>query len=234
MKKKAIFATALVVALIVIDQVIKVWVKTHMTIGEQIVVAPWFRIDFIENKGMAWGMQIGSKLFLSLFRIVAVGFLVWYIRREIGRNARWGYLTMLCMICAGAAGNIFDSVVYGQIFTQSTPFDVATLVPWGEGYETKLLCGSVVDMFYFPIWHGTLPSWLPLIGGHELTFFNAIFNFADACITTGVICMLLFFNKDLSASTSSFSKKSEHDNAGEAASEGNDSNGQAKNKATDD
>lgn len=207
MKKKAIFATALVVALIAIDQAIKIWVKTHMAIGEQIVVAPWFRIDFIENKGMAWGMQIGSKLFLSLFRIVAVGFLVWYIRREIGRNARWGYLTMLCMICAGAAGNIFDSVVYGQIFTQSTPFDVATLVPWGEGYETKLLCGSVVDMFYFPIWHGTLPEWLPLMGGHELTFFNAIFNFADACITTGVICMLLFFNKDLSASTGSFSRK---------------------------
>lgn len=200
-QKKAMASAVVVIVLLAIDQIIKVWVKTHMCLGDQIEITSWFRIDFIENKGMAWGMQLGSKLFLSIFRIVAVGFLVWYMSREIRRNARWGYIIMLCLICAGAAGNIFDSIVYGQIFTESTPFEVASVVPWGQGYETKPLCGSVVDMFYFPIWHGTLPSWFPIDGGEEFTFFNAIFNFADACITTGVACLLLFFNKDLSQST---------------------------------
>lgn len=198
-QKKSIVTAVLIIALLVIDQIIKIWVKTHMTIGEQIVIAPWFRIEFIENRGMAWGMELGSKLFLSLFRIVAVGFLIWYISSQIRKNARWGYIIMLCLICAGAAGNIFDSIFYGQIFSQSTPFDVAQFVPWGQGYELKPLGGSVVDMFYFPLWHGTLPDWFPLGGGKEFTFFNAIFNFADACITTGVICLLIFFNKDLSA-----------------------------------
>ena len=197
-QKKTVVAAVLIVALLVIDQIIKIWVKTHMTLGEQIVIAPWFRIQFIENRGMAWGMELGSKLFLSLFRIVAVGFIIWYIVSLIRRNVKWGYLTMICLICAGAAGNIFDSVVYGQIFTASTPFDVAQLVPWGQGYNTQLLSGSVVDMFYFPIWHGILPDWMPIGGGREFTFFNAIFNFADACITVGVICLLIFYNKTLS------------------------------------
>lgn len=197
-QKKTVVAAVLIVALLVIDQIIKIWVKTHMTLGEQIVIAPWFRIQFIENRGMAWGMELGSKLFLSLFRIVAVGFIIWYIVSLIRRNVKWGYLTMICLICAGAAGNIFDSVVYGQIFTASTPFDVAQLVPWGQGYNTQLLSGSVVDMFYFPLWHGTMPDWMPIGGGREFTFFNAIFNFADACITVGVICLLIFYNKTLS------------------------------------
>lgn len=192
-KKKAVVAAAVILLLLVVDQLIKIWVKTHMTLGEQIVIAPWFRIEFIENKGMAWGMELGSKLFLSLFRIVAVIALVWYIQSQIRKNCGWGFLVMLCMICAGAAGNIFDSVFYGQIFSQSTPFDVAHFVPWGQGYELKPLAGSVVDMFYFPFWHGTLPEWLPIGGGHEFTFFNAIFNFADACITTGVFCLLIFY-----------------------------------------
>lgn len=192
-KKKAVVAAAVILLLLVVDQLIKIWVKTHMTLGEQIVIAPWFRIEFIENKGMAWGMELGSKLFLSLFRIVAVIALVWYIQSQIRKNCGWGFLVMLCMICAGAAGNIFDSVFYGQIFSQSTPFDVAHLVSWGQGYELKPLAGSVVDMFYFPLWHGTLPEWFPIGGGHEFTFFNAIFNFADACITTGVFCLLIFY-----------------------------------------
>lgn len=220
-QKKTIVTVVLIVALLVIDQVIKIWVKTHLTIGEQIVIAPWFRIEFIENKGMAWGMQLGSKLFLSVFRVVAVGLLVWYITSLIRKNARWGYLVMMCLICAGAAGNIFDSIFYGQIFSESTPFTVAQLVPWGQGYGTSPLCGSVVDMFYFPIWHGTLPDWLPIGGGREFTFFNAIFNFADACITTGVICLLLFFNKDLSADLSNKDKAEKTDNAGDSGNAGN-------------
>mgnify|MGYP003488970363 CR=1 FL=1 len=220
-QKKTIVTVVLIVALLVIDQVIKIWVKTHLTIGEQIVIAPWFRIEFIENKGMAWGMQLGSKLFLSVFRVVAVGLLVWYITSLIRKNARWGYLVMMCLICAGAAGNIFDSIFYGQIFSESTPFTVAQLVPWGQGYETNPLCGSVVDMFYFPIWHGTLPDWLPIGGGREFTFFNAIFNFADACITTGVICLLLFFNKDLSTDLSNKDKAEKTDDAGDSGNAGN-------------
>ena len=220
-QKKTIVTVVLIVALLVIDQVIKIWVKTHLTIGEQIVIAPWFRIEFIENKGMAWGMQLGSKLFLSVFRVVAVGLLVWYITSLIRKNARWGYLVMMCLICAGAAGNIFDSIFYGQIFSESTPFTVAQLVPWGQGYETGPLCGSVVDMFYFPIWHGTLPDWLPIGGGREFTFFNAIFNFADACITTGVICLLLFFNKDLSTDLSNKDKAEKTDDAGDSGNAGN-------------
>lgn len=197
-KKKSIVAVLLIIVLLVIDQTIKVWVKTHMMLGEQIVIESWFRIDFIENRGMAWGMQLGPKVFLSIFRIIAVGLLIWYITSLVRKNVRWGYLIMVCLICAGAAGNIFDSIFYGQIFSQSTPFDVAHFVPWGQGYELKPLCGSVVDMFYFPLFHGTFPDWFPIWGGEEFSFFNAIFNFADACITTGVLCLLLFFNKDLS------------------------------------
>ncbi len=198
MKKKEIYATLLVIALLAIDQIIKIWVKTHMALAEQIVIAPWFRIDFIENRGMAWGMQFGSKFGLSLFRIIAVGFLAWYIHSQIAKKAKTGYVVLLCMICAGAAGNIFDSIFYGQIFTASTPWSVSQLVPWGQGYDTSLLGGSVVDMFYFPIIHGTFPSWFPLWGGEEFTFFNAIFNFADACITMGVLCLIIFYWKYLS------------------------------------
>lgn len=196
-RQKGLYAVILVIVLLAIDQAIKLWVKTHMALGEQIVIAPWFRIEFIENRGMAWGMQLGSKLGLSLFRIIAVGFLIWYITSLVRKNARWGYLTLLCMICAGAAGNIFDSIFYGQIFTESTPWTVSQLVPWGQGYETSLLGGSVVDMFYFPIIHGTFPTWLPLVGGETFTFFNAIFNFADACITTGVILLLICYGRTL-------------------------------------
>lgn len=217
--KKAITAAVLIILLIVIDQAIKIWVKTHMMLGEQIVIAPWFRIEFIENRGMAWGMQLGSKLFLSLFRILAVGALIWYIHSQIKKNCRWGFLVMLCMICAGAAGNIFDSVFYGQIFSPSTPFDVAQFVPWGQGYEVKPLCGSVVDMFYFPLWHGTLPSWFPIGGGKEFTFFNAIFNFADACITTGVFCLLIFFGKDINTGKDKAEAISGEDKAESADSE---------------
>lgn len=230
-RNKTLFAVCLTILLIVIDQAIKVWVKTHMCLGEQIEIAPWFKIDFIENRGMAWGMQLGSKLFLSIFRIVAVGFLIWYLRLQIKKNARWGYIAMLCLICAGAAGNIFDSIVYGQIFSESTPFTVSTFVPWGQGYETKLLCGSVVDMFYFPLFHGTFPTWFPIWGGHDFTFFNAIFNFADACITTGVLCLLIFYNKELSAAGRKSQKAAPTDDEGNVEGKQPDAEGKAQEQA---
>lgn len=198
-KKKCTIAAAIIVLLLLIDQAIKVAVKLNMNIGEEIVVFDWFRISFIENRGMAFGMEIGSKLFLSLFRIVAVGGLTWYIWKKITEGARMGYIVVLSMIYAGAAGNIFDSLFYGKIFTASHPYYTdlppAQLVPWGEGYAS-ILMGNVVDMFSFPLFHGTFPNWFPVWGGEDFTFFSAIFNFADACISVGVVVLFLFYRND--------------------------------------
>ncbi len=198
-KKKCTIAAAIIVLLLLIDQAIKGAVKLNMNIGEEIVVFDWFRISFIENRGMAFGMEIGSKLFLSLFRIVAVGGLTWYIWKKIKEGARMGYIVVLSMIYAGAAGNIFDSLFYGEIFTASHPYYTdlppAQLVPWGEGYAS-ILMGNVVDMFSFPLFHGTFPNWFPVWGGEDFTFFSAIFNFADACISVGVVVLFLFYRND--------------------------------------
>ena len=198
-KKKCTIAAAIIVLLLLIDQTIKVAVKLNMNIGEEIVVFDWFRISFIENRGMAFGMEIGSKLFLSLFRIVAVGGLTWYIWKKIKEGARMGYIVVLSMIYAGAAGNIFDSLFYGEIFTASHPYYTdlppAQLVPWGEGYAS-ILMGNVVDMFSFPLFHGTFPNWFPVWGGEDFTFFSAIFNFADTCISVGVVVLFLFYRND--------------------------------------
>ena len=198
-KKQCTIAAAIIVLLLLIDQAIKVAVKLNMNIGEEIVVFDWFRISFIENRGMAFGMEIGSKLFLSLFRIVAVGGLTWYIWKKIKEGARMGYIVVLSMIYAGAAGNIFDSLFYGEIFTASHPYYTdlppAQLVPWGEGYAS-ILMGNVVDMFSFPLFHGTFPNWFPVWGGEDFTFFSAIFNFADACISVGVVVLFLFYRND--------------------------------------
>ena len=198
-KGKCTIAVTTIVLLLLIDQIIKVWVKLNMNIGEEIVVFNWFRISFIENRGMAFGMEIGSKLFLSLFRIVAVGALTWYIYKRIKEGARTGYIIVLSMIYAGAAGNILDSLFYGEIFTASHPYYTnlppAHLVPWGEGYASVLM-GNVVDMFSFPLFHGTFPEWLPVWGGEDFTFFSAIFNFAVACIWVGVVLLFLFFRGD--------------------------------------
>ena len=198
-KGKCTIAVTNIVLLLLIDQIIKVWVKLNMNIGEEIVVFNWFRISFIENRGMAFGMEIGSKLFLSLFRIVAVGALTWYIYKRIKEGARTGYIIVLSMIYAGAAGNILDSLFYGEIFTASHPYYTdlppAQLVPWGEGYAS-ILMGNVVDMFSFPLFHGTFPNWFPVWGGEDFTFFSAIFNFADACISVGVVVLFLFYRND--------------------------------------
>lgn len=198
-KKKSVIAAAIIGLLLLIDQIIKVEVKLNMNIGEEIVIFDWFRISFIENRGMAFGMEIGSKLFLSLFRIVAVGGLTWYIYKKIKEGASMGYIVVLSMIYAGAAGNIIDSLVYGEIFTASHPYysnlPPAQLVPWGEGYAS-ILMGNVVDMFSFPLFHGTFPDWFPVWGGEDFTFFSAIFNFADACISVGVVVLFLFYRND--------------------------------------
>lgn len=189
-------AVLLVIAILLIDQVIKIWVKTNMELHESIRVTDWFFISFIENNGMAWGMQIGSKLALSLFRVVAIGFLSYYIRLEASKRARWGYIVCLSMVLAGAAGNLIDCMFYGLGFDASTPHHVSQWVGLGNGYAGFLM-GKVVDMFYFPLIQATWPKWLPFWGGEDFVFFSPVFNFADSCISVGVIALLLFYRKEL-------------------------------------
>ena len=198
--KRGWLAALIVVAVLVIDQVIKIWVKTHMMLHEQIEVLSWFKIVFIENNGMAYGMEIGSKLVLSIFRIVAIGFLGWYIAQQVKKQARWGYIVCLAMIMAGAAGNIFDSMFYGLIFNASSEFYTSYFVPFGTGYAPFLM-GKVVDMFYFPIIVTTWPDWVPYVGGNPYVFFSPIFNFADSSISVGVVLLLLFYRKEISEIT---------------------------------
>lgn len=198
--KRGWLAAGIVLAVLVIDQVIKIWVKSHMMLHEQIEVLSWFKIVFIENNGMAYGMEIGSKLVLSIFRIVAIGFLGWYIAQQVKKQARWGYIVCLAMIMAGAAGNIFDSMFYGLIFNASSEFYTSYFVPFGTGYAPFLM-GKVVDMFYFPLIVTTWPDWVPYVGGNPYVFFSPIFNFADSSISVGVVLLLLFYRKEVSEIT---------------------------------
>ena len=195
-----------VVLLLVIDQVIKILVKTNMTIGQSIhVFGDWFQIYFIENNGMAFGMQFGGhvgKYLLSIFRIALVGVIIVYMRRLLRKpETPWGVLVGLAAIMCGALGNIVDSLFYGLIFSESTFTQVAQLFPAGGGYA-GLLQGKVVDMLYFPIIDTDLPSWVPIWGGRHMIFFRPIFNFADSCITCGAIYLLLFHWRFFSGSKS--------------------------------
>lgn len=214
-RRRLTVAVGLALLLLVIDQAIKIWVKTHMQLGESIVVADWFQIYFTENPGMAFGWELFDKLFLTLFRIVAsvlLGWLVIYVtRRRYGR----GVLTCLVAIFAGAVGNIIDSIFYGKIFTHSYG-QVATIFPsapetgYGDWFQ-----GKVVDMFYFPIIRSQWPEWVPGWGGEELIFFRPIFNFADACISVGVIALLLFYSGSFAHLMSHIGTKKPRDKAPE-------------------
>lgn len=186
----------IILAILIIDQIIKIWVKTNMFWHESIRITDWFYIYFTENNGMAFGMEIIGKLFLTSFRIIAVGLIIWYLIRIIKQNRKTGYIVCISLILAGAIGNIIDCVFYGVIFSESTHSSLATFVPIGDGYS-EWFYGKVVDMFYFPIIDTNWPEWMPFIGGDHFIFFSPIFNFADAAISCGIIALILFYSQYL-------------------------------------
>ena len=191
-------AAIVIVAVLVVDQVLKIWVKTNFYLGESVELLPFFELRFVQNNGMAFGMELGSKLMLTLFRIIVVGVLLWYIVRLCRRESvARGYVVTLAFIAAGALGNIIDCVFYGMIFNNPFPVDVAQFVPWGEGYAT-LFYGHVVDMLYFPLFSFVWPDWMPLIAGKTFSFFDPVFNVADAAISVGIVVLLLFYTKHMS------------------------------------
>ena len=193
--KLSLTAWIIIAAVIILDQAMKIWIKTSFYLGEDLEILPWFHLRFIQNNGMAFGIELGSKLFLTFFRIVLVCLLVWYILRLIRKaSVPCGYMACLALITAGAFGNIIDCVCYGEIFTNTYPPTVARLVPWGEGYG-GVFHGLVVDMLYFPLFTFTWPSWMPWFGGHEFSFFDPVFNIADAAITVGMIAIVLFYTR---------------------------------------
>jgi signal peptidase II len=187
----------IIVLILFFDQVLKIWIKSNMMLGDEIVIAKnWFIIHFVENNGMAFGLEFGNhigKYFLSIFRIVAIGGLGWYLNKLWKRDVPFGIIVCFSLIMAGAIGNILDSAFYGLIFNESYG-QVATLFPAGGGYAS-FLQGRVVDMFYFPLISGNYPSWLPFVGGEDFIFFRPVFNMADSSITVGIISILILYRK---------------------------------------
>lgn len=185
--------TAIIATILILDQLLKLYIKLHYTLGEAVEVFPWFQLCFVENPGMAFGITWLPKWFLTIFRIGAASVLCWYLHALIGRGARMGYIVAIAMVTAGAMGNIIDCLLYGQIFSESTFTQLANFVPFGQGYA-PVFYGKVVDMFYFPLIHNA---------AGEVIFFRPVFNLADSAITVSVFLILLFFRKDLNESMSS-------------------------------
>lgn len=191
--RRFLLPVGVIIVLLIIDQCIKVYVKTHFQLGETVsVFGDWFKLHFVENPGMAYGMKlfegIWGKLLLTFFRMIVASFGIWYLYKSIENKAHKGLIVSITLIIAGALGNIIDSIFYGVIFSDINMY-----------HPTGWFQGWVVDMFYAPLWEGFLPEWLPIWGGDFFTFFAPIWNFADACITVGVAIMIIgqntFFNK---------------------------------------
>ena len=219
---KSLKVALLIIGVLAVDQCLKVWIKTNLAYGEEIMMLgqPWALIHFVENEGMAFGLTLGGehgKLALSLFRIVAVGFLFYYLRILLRSEVTFGTIVSFSLILAGAIGNIIDSAFYGVIFSE-TPYHggVATIFPEGGGYA-GFLYGKVVDMFYFPMFEGFFPDWLPLWGGEHFQFFRPVFNVADAAITVGVLSLLIFHRSFFSTQTEE--EEPMGDNADEVAAD---------------
>jgi signal peptidase II len=187
----------LIIALVIfVDQALKFWIKTSFPHGHVMDLAgqKWAQLYFIENPGMAWGMEIGGnwgKMILTLFRLAAVTFGTWYLTKIVKQGHTKGFIICASLIYAGALGNLIDSMFYGLIFSDSSYTQIAKAFPPGGGYGS-FLHGKVVDMLYFPIVRSSFPDWMPLVGGTEFEFFSPIFNIADASISIGVITLLLF------------------------------------------
>jgi signal peptidase II len=188
-------AFLIVTLILIVDQALKFWIKTTMSLGEEInVMGNWFIIHFTENPGMAFGLQFSGnygKLILSIFRIVAIIGIIYYLYIITRKKVKTGLIVSLSFVLAGAAGNMIDSAFYGMIFSSSNYFEVARFMPVEGGYGT-FLHGRVVDMFYFPIFQGIYPSWVPFVGGTDYIFFRPVFNIADSSITIGVLLMIIF------------------------------------------
>lgn len=195
-------ATLLIVIILLIDQISKFYIKTHFALNDKTIVFSWFQIVFVENEGMAWGTKMSdfitfisdrtAKIILTTFRIIAVGFISYWLVSSIKKKSATILIVAISLIFAGALGNIIDSVFYGVLFNDSQS-QVATFLPASGGYDT-FFHGKVVDMLHFPMWSGFLPNWLPFVGGDYFTFFEPVFNVADMAISTG-IGMLIVFNK---------------------------------------
>lgn len=184
----------LIILVLVIDQALKVWIKTNMMLGQEIAFFDWFIIHFTENKGMAFGMEFGGnigKYILSIFRMIAIAAIGFYLTRLVELNTKKGIVFSIALILAGAIGNMIDSAFYGLIFSESYG-QVASVF---KGGYSGILQGKVVDMFYFPLFKGVLPSWIPFKGGDYFIFFRPVFNVADAAISVGVINLLIFHRK---------------------------------------
>lgn len=208
-RKQLLISLLIILSVLIIDQVIKIAVKTSMYTGERVEICSWFKLLFIENNGMAFGWELGGKYFLTSFRIIAVALIGWFIVRTVKRGAPTGFIVCLSLVLAGAAGNIIDCLFYGVIFNAPAPPDVAQFVSPREGYSSIML-GRVVDMFYFPLVEWEMPDWgwvnsLPLVpqAGEHCVFFSAIFNFADAVISCSIVALFCCYHKRLSLSLAS-------------------------------
>ena len=209
--RKMFLLSCIMLLVVIADQSLKIWVKTHFYLGEGYEITPWFVIKFIQNNGMAFGMELMSKLLLTFGRIVAVILFIWALWRVLPcKKLHGGFLVSFALIIAGAAGNVFDCVFYGEIFNNPPPPEVAQLFPPGGGYAGWFE-GKVVDMLYFPLFTFAWPEWMPGVGGREFEFFEYIFNLADASITIGVLLLIFFYSNDLGVAwkylTESLTKK---------------------------
>ncbi len=191
-------AAGVIILVLLADQIMKIWVKTHFYLGEDLELTSWFHLKFIENNGMAFGLELWNKLILTFGRIVAVALFIWaLVRLTSFRELRTGFIVSVALITAGAAGNIFDCVFYGVLFNNPMPPELAVAFPPDGGYSTWFE-GRVVDMLYFPLFDFYWPEWMPGVGGQYYEFFAYIFNIADASICVGVALLILFYSRDFS------------------------------------
>lgn len=208
-------AAAVIFIVLLADQILKIWIKTHFYLGEDHALTSWFHIKFIENNGMAFGLELWNKLLLTFGRIAAVILFIWCLVGMVSRyELRTGFIVAVALVTAGAAGNIFDCVFYGVVFNDPMPPAVAEAFPPGGGYSTWFE-GRVVDMLYFPLFDFYWPEWMPVVGGEYYEFFAYIFNIADASICVGVALLILFYSRDFSLAFNSIGggrNKSENKN----------------------